>query len=251
MRRHIFIITLVGALALLVSTALAQDPAAPAPEQAVGDDQETATPEGAPDFNVYVETLDSPVYLLYVEGVAADDYEAKLMEAVTTGTEYGLMTDDTIVASVYPSVMSDGYDESSVVYFGLGMEELPDAEVGLEVFEMPQGEYLVVEHIGPFENIGDTWTAALEWAAGHGIEFLEEGVCGEVYMSDPDNTPAEELQSAIFLPLVPGQAHELGHPGYVGSGPGEDAKHEQHASDDDGNGDDEHSVDDHQEEHGH
>jgi len=251
MRKHIFTIALAAALAQLAGTALAQDPGATPAEQPVSSEQEAAAAsEGAPDFNVYVETLDSPLYLMYVEGVATDDYATKIMEAMTTAAEYDLVTGDTIVASVYPFMMSEGYNESTVVFFGVGLEELPDAAVPLEVFEMPQGEYLVVEHIGPFEKIAETWTTALEWAAGHGIEFIEEGVCGEVYMSDPEKTPAEELQSAIFLPLVSGQAHELGHPGYVGSSPAEDGMHEDHESGD-GLSDDDHGLDDEYEEHEH
>ena len=54
-------------------------------------------------------------------------------------------------------------------------------------------------HVGPYDKIGDTTTKAFAWLAVQGYKATDRLI--EEYISDPGNTPAEQLQTRLTIPV--------------------------------------------------
>ena len=77
--------------------------------------------------------------------------------------------------------------------------QLPD---GLTERRIPGGEYASTLHIGPYEQLGDTWARFMgEWLPASGRR-LGSGVSYEVYHNTPMDTPKERLTTEIRIPLA-------------------------------------------------
>lgn len=75
--------------------------------------------------------------------------------------------------------------------------EIPEGEVN--PFTIPEGEYAVCRHVGPYEKLKESWGwLAGEWLPASGKGF-GKNVCFEMYMNDPETTPPEELITDIYL----------------------------------------------------
>jgi AraC family transcriptional regulator len=76
---------------------------------------------------------------------------------------------------------------------------LPD---GLTEQRIPAGEYASTVHVGPYEQLGDTWARFMgEWLPASGRR-LGPGASYEVYHNTPMDTPKEKLRTEIRIPLV-------------------------------------------------
>ena len=116
--------------------------------------------------------------------------------------EQGLLSDQTHVGGVCPFALGgEGFSPDTTYYAGVNIG--PDAEVAepLGVYEVPGGVYMMVDYIGPYEGLAAGWMASFAYAELAGIE-LGDGPCGEHYISDPETTPAEELLTQLFIPVV-------------------------------------------------
>jgi AraC family transcriptional regulator len=72
---------------------------------------------------------------------------------------------------------------------------------GLAEQRIPSGEYASTVHVGPYEQLGDTWSRLMgEWLPASGRR-MTDGVSYEVYLNDPSRTPKAELRTEIRLPL--------------------------------------------------
>jgi len=54
-------------------------------------------------------------------------------------------------------------------------------------------------HVGPYDKIGETTTKAFAWLAVQG--YKAQGRLIEDYVSDPGNTPPEQLQTRLTIPI--------------------------------------------------
>ena len=92
-----------------------------------------------------------------------------------------------------------GSDEHIVVHACIRVEspvpDLPQARI----VEVPGGEFAVVTHIGPYEQLGLAYHALYAWAQEHGHE--SRGLVREIYVNDPANVRPEALQTDLLLPL--------------------------------------------------
>ena len=80
----------------------------------------------------------------------------------------------------------------------------PDAKLpeGLAEQHIPAGEYASTIHIGPYEQLGDTWARFMgEWLPSSGRR-MDGGVSYEVYHNTPMDTPREKLKTEIRIPLA-------------------------------------------------
>lgn len=77
--------------------------------------------------------------------------------------------------------------------------ELPD---GLTETRLPAGRYARALHVGPYENLGDTWARLMgQWLPQSGHRF-GEGLAYEIYYGTPADTPPDELRTELYLPLA-------------------------------------------------
>lgn len=77
----------------------------------------------------------------------------------------------------------------------------PDAQ-GFGVKHLAPHQIASIIHIGPFEEVGETYTALGGWIAEHGYQIV--GPSTEIWLSNPDVTPAEELLTEIQFPVIKG-----------------------------------------------
>jgi effector-binding domain-containing protein len=97
-----------------------------------------------------------------------------------------------------------------VAYFNEDMADL-DIEIGFPVArelpgrggvqpsEIPGGKVATCLHVGPYGEIEPAYEALTEFVAESGHEAT--GICYEVYLNDPQETPPEALQTQILFPL--------------------------------------------------
>ena len=76
---------------------------------------------------------------------------------------------------------------------------LPD---GLTEQKIPAGEYASTIHVGPYEQLGDTWARFMgEWLPASGRR-MGPGVSYEIYHNTPMDTPKDQLRTEIRIPLA-------------------------------------------------
>jgi AraC family transcriptional regulator len=74
-----------------------------------------------------------------------------------------------------------------------------EGEVGMQT--LSGGEYAVALHKGPYSNLEKTYAELMGiWLPQSRREF-REAPSFEIYLNDPENTPAEELLTELYLPL--------------------------------------------------
>jgi len=67
---------------------------------------------------------------------------------------------------------------------------------------LPAGRYACTTHIGPYENLGDTWARFMgEWLPNSG-QRMKDTASFEVYRNTPANAPKEKLETDLYIPLV-------------------------------------------------
>jgi AraC family transcriptional regulator len=75
----------------------------------------------------------------------------------------------------------------------------PAGEIGVQT--VAGGLYAMTTHTGPYRDLGRTYAEFLgQWLPRSGHE-LRDAPCFEVYVNDPNSTPAEELLTDIYAPL--------------------------------------------------
>ncbi|MBN2187723.1 MAG: GyrI-like domain-containing protein [Dehalococcoidia bacterium] len=74
----------------------------------------------------------------------------------------------------------------------------PD-EQGLGTKKVKGAEVAATMHKGPYDQVGGTIHALEAWIAENGYEIV--GAYEEVYLSEPDKTPPEELLTEVRFPV--------------------------------------------------
>ena len=100
-----------------------------------------------------------------------------------------------------------------VIYHEFGTDGI-DAEVSVPIGEpvaaagktesrvLPAMTVARTIHVGPYEKLGDAYTALWDWIKSHGFEIA--GPIQERYLNGPgDNVPTSEYRTEIEMPIVP------------------------------------------------
>lgn len=66
---------------------------------------------------------------------------------------------------------------------------------------IPAGNFLHVRHTGCYENLGNAWSGAHQYAQHKKIKLAKKQNCFEVYRNSPESTAVEDLLTDIYLPL--------------------------------------------------
>lgn len=78
-----------------------------------------------------------------------------------------------------------------------------DAKLPTGVVErhLSAGPYAHATHVGPYEQLGDTWARLMgQWLPQSGFR-VRDAVSYEVYRNTPDDTPNEKLITELYVPL--------------------------------------------------
>src|SRR6266542_3433400 len=73
---------------------------------------------------------------------------------------------------------------------------------GLSEKRLPAGRYARTTHVGPYTELGDTWSRFMgEWLpkSGHRVG---DGSSFEVYRNTPENAAPNELCTDLYLPIT-------------------------------------------------
>ncbi|MBN2081839.1 GyrI-like domain-containing protein [bacterium] len=169
----------------------------------MNEDGTMAVPEGHPIVlpeGMHVELRQVPeTPCAYLEGKIMGDMDALFDQLYDLALEQGLLTDDTMWGSLYPTDLTQGVDEETPVYCGITIP--PGAEVSAPLLTgmLPAGNYLMVQHWGDYMEMEKTYNALYTWAAENGIQFGYPTFMN--FVTDPDTTPVEEWLTEIYLPF--------------------------------------------------
>jgi AraC family transcriptional regulator len=73
---------------------------------------------------------------------------------------------------------------------------------GLIEQHIAAGRYAKTVHVGPYEQLGDTWARFLgEWVPASGNR-IGDGVSYEIYKNTPVEVPKQELRTELYVPLA-------------------------------------------------
>lgn len=117
---------------------------------------------------------------------------------------------------VFGALAAQGHDPVGpplVVYHEMAGDEAADVDVeiaipcpsdahaadGVQVRELGSGAAAVTTHHGPYDQLAPAYHALTSWIAEHGHEAA--GPPREIYVSDPGETPADELETRIEWPI--------------------------------------------------
>jgi AraC family transcriptional regulator len=108
---------------------------------------------------------------------------------------------DVIMASVMSvDILShgpEGLDYLAAAFLPEGVS----APAGLDERDVPAGRYARATYIGPYDGLGAAWGEFTgEWLPSSGHEVSGD-VCYQIYRSNPDDTPAEELRTELYIPI--------------------------------------------------
>ena len=70
----------------------------------------------------------------------------------------------------------------------------------LSHWSLPATKALRVEHIGSYDNLGNAWSAANQFARYKKLKRSRAGAF-EIYKNDPEETAAADLRTEVYLPL--------------------------------------------------
>ncbi len=107
--------------------------------------------------------------------------------------------------------------EPFVIYYDMPEDDKPidieicapvtqtiDAPRGWKVRQLPAGTFASLVHVGPYDTVGEAYTAMTSWIDTH--DLVVSGPPREVYLSPPE-TPPDQIRTVIEFPVV-----ELGAP---------------------------------------
>lgn len=115
----------------------------------------------------------------------------------------GLVTADTVSLGIYyddPDIVPlDALRSHACVTVPASCADAPD---GFELIDLAGSEFAVGVHRGPYEQLPESYRWLFgQWLPASGREPANRP-CHEIYVTDPQTTPAERLITHICLPLV-------------------------------------------------
>lgn len=127
----------------------------------------------------------------------------RLVEDTTT-LIYGLFAElhsagRDILSPVFCMNDDSGSDEHIVVHACVRLVAPFPALASARVMDLPGGDFAVVTHVGAYEELGLAYHALYAWAQEHGHET--RGLIREIYLNDPADVPAAELQTEVLMPV--------------------------------------------------
>jgi effector-binding domain-containing protein len=165
---------------------------------------ETLPADDFGDLQVAIEDIE-PIRIMAAAGSApAGDMTAV---ASALGERYGRLiafaSAHGIEIAGQPLTLTDSPD-GDVWHFEAALPVRPaatlPAEVGIEFKQTTGGPALVVEHVGPYDQLSSTLTRLLAYASAKG--HVRNGPIQQIYVSDPGDTPPEALVTKIVMPVT-------------------------------------------------
>ncbi len=145
-----------------------------------------------------------PQTILYIESVsrqAPDSIAIALADAYRELTTF--IAENELQMSAQPMAISRAWDESGYSFDAaipvVAAEVVPSGNVKIGL--SPSGKVLRVIHRGAYDQMMPTYEKISAYMGVHGL--VDAGISWEQYISDPGNTPTEDLITHIYFLLLP------------------------------------------------
>jgi effector-binding domain-containing protein len=83
---------------------------------------------------------------------------------------------------------------------GIPCTEQAKAEGRIQKIKLEKGKFLRAMHVGPYMKVGDTYNTIRSFAADKNLKLSNYSL--EFYLNDPRETPAAELKTEVFVPVI-------------------------------------------------
>lgn len=123
--------------------------------------------------------------------------EKAFVAAIGKLSDNGIPTDGEAVSVYHSCDLSQRRFEFTS---GLATQAGGEPPAGLSVCRLPAGKSLHVRHTGSYQNLGNAWSGAQQYARYKKLRVARRDAY-EIYRNDPNQTPAAELVTDIYLPL--------------------------------------------------
>ncbi|WP_432737516.1 AraC family transcriptional regulator [Maridesulfovibrio sp. FT414] len=152
-------------------------------------------------MDVKIWTLD-PEKMAYVEHVGPYTEVGKAWEKLCDWAgPKGLFNEKTKFYGVYYDDPGQVAPEDLRSEACITVEKEEDAPSDVKFRDFPGGRYAVTVHLGPYENLMESWTKFyMEWLPQSGMEHADSP-CFEQYMNCPKSTKPEHLVTILLMPL--------------------------------------------------
>ena len=95
------------------------------------------------------------------------------------------------------------YDPEEIVFragFPVSAEDAQKAEGTIQAAETPAGNVLSFYHLGPYEGLRESYGVMMQYLEANGLTL--GAPTWEVYVNSPDEVPAADLRTDIFVSLA-------------------------------------------------
>lgn len=148
-----------------------------------------------------IEAIESRDIFGVRKSCSIDEISPEMKKAVETTTskfsENGIAADGEMVSAYHPvDLKKRRFDFTS----GFCVDSGGGPPSGLAHCHIPAGKALHIRHVGSYENLGNSWSGAYQYARYKKIKIAKKDAF-EVYRNDPSDTPPAELITDIYLPV--------------------------------------------------
>ena len=155
-----------------------------------------------PEFNVV--TVESQPILYVHRSSATDPQSIGACMGEAFGTLMGFVGEHGIEMAGAPLSIYHGFSENEATFDVALPVSAADAEraaghADIKGGATHAGQALKAVHVGPYNALADTYNRIMAHLQKEGLKPC--GPCWEVYMNDPDTTPAEDLITEIYFPI--------------------------------------------------
>jgi AraC family transcriptional regulator len=84
----------------------------------------------------------------------------------------------------------------------LGYQVNDRSGLNVDVTEIAGGTYVTTRFVGPYEKLGPVWAELTSYTEGPLGRTISENPAFEVYVNDASETPANQLITELYMPVV-------------------------------------------------
>jgi len=157
------------------------------------------------DIEITIRNLD-PIQIAVVSGHAPQN-DAAIGQAL--GEAYGavaaFMGRNQLESAGMPLAITESWDDDEGWSFFAGIPiaeppaKTPPSNARVRIGETPGGRTVVTQHVGPYAGLSASYAKAHAFAAAYGLE--QAGPEWEQFVSDPGDTPENELITMLYIPI--------------------------------------------------
>lgn len=156
------------------------------------------------DVNIEIEEVE-PAVIVFTPATSSWDV-AEIGQAFgeAYGQIGGFLASNKLEMSGSPLAITTSRTEEGWQFdAGIPIAEMPTIEIDpdspVQIRQSPGGKMVMGVSVGSYSDLSANWEKVRAWVAAHGYE--EAGPLWEQYISDPADTPEEELITHLYMPV--------------------------------------------------